>query len=184
VTLFLFIMVSAYNQFVSQHIRSMPGANQREKMRAVAAKWRAMKGRRKGTGLNLTGRGVRHHSQCTMGCKGKHRKGCGFWDDVWEGVKGAAKIAGPRLIDLALKRIGAGSRKKGKGAAPLYPGREGASGGRVRRRGKGFIWSGESYPGLEDGMMQRAMERVGARRPKAKGGWTIPFGRQNALPWH
>ena len=128
-------MVSEYNRFVSQHIRSMPGATQKDKMRAVAAMWRKRKG--KGAGLRTIGRGGRMHGTCTMGCKGKHRKGCGFWDDVWEGVKGAAKIAGPRLIDLALKRIGAGGKKKGRGSYSIMPAREGASGGRVRR-GRGW----------------------------------------------
>ena len=152
------MVASAYTQFVSQHIRSMPGANQKDKMRAVAAKWRALKGRGKGKGLHLSGRGVRHHGKCTMGCTGKrHRKGCGFWDDVWEGVKGAAKIAGPRLIDLALKRIGAG-RKKGRGAMPLYPGREGASGGRVRR-GKG------THPFFGNTMEQVAVPAVMRHAP-------------------
>lgn len=36
-------MPSKYNDFVSRHIRSAPGANQKEKMRAVAAAWRKHK---------------------------------------------------------------------------------------------------------------------------------------------
>jgi hypothetical protein len=38
--------------------------------------------------------------------------GEGFFDDLWDGIKGAAKIAGPRLIDAGLKRYGMGSRKR------------------------------------------------------------------------
>jgi hypothetical protein len=107
-------MVSEYNKFVSQHIRSAPGANIKDKMRAVAAMWRKRKGR--GAGLMApSGRGLRAPGGgvCTMHCRGRHKKGCGFWEDLWSGVKGAAKIAGPRLIDLALKKIGAGYKRGG-----------------------------------------------------------------------
>lgn len=136
---FFSIMVSEYNKFVSQHIRSAKGATQKDKMRAVAAMWNARKGKGKGLmapsgrGLRLPGKGI-----CTMHCKGKHKKGCGFWGDVWEGVKSGVKLAGPRLIDYGLKRLGAGA-KKGRGAMPLYPGREGASGGRVNRSKQGAL---------------------------------------------
>lgn len=79
-------MVSEYNRFVSQHIRSAKGANIKDKMRAVAAMWRARKG--KGKGLQApVGRGV-----------------------------------------MAMRK------KRGSGAMPLYPGREGASGGRVSKQ--------------------------------------------------
>lgn len=50
-------MVSEYNKFVSQHIRSAPGATIKDKMRAVAKAWNARKG--KGKGLQApVGRGV------------------------------------------------------------------------------------------------------------------------------
>ncbi len=44
--------------------------------------------------------------------------GAGFFDDLWGGIKKVAEIAGPRLLDFGLKKLGAGvkkSVKKGKG---------------------------------------------------------------------
>lgn len=52
--------MSAYTDFVKQHIRSAKGAHIKDKMRAVAAMWRARKN--KGVGLNppgMSGRGMR-----------------------------------------------------------------------------------------------------------------------------
>lgn len=52
--------MSAYTDFVKQHIRSAKGAHIKDKMRAVAAMWRARKN--KGAGLNppgMSGRGMR-----------------------------------------------------------------------------------------------------------------------------
>ena len=103
-------MVSAYNQFVSQHIRSMPGATQKDKMRAVAAKWRAMKGRGK--------------------------KGASLMGDLRRvGRVGVSGYLGG--IPGLLTGIAADKLRKGKGVRSILPAREGASGGRVRKpRGK------------------------------------------------
>jgi hypothetical protein len=104
-------MVSEYNKFVSQHIRSAKGATQKDKMRAVAAMWRARKGKGKGL-MAPSGRGLR-----LPGGKGVKGKG---WD--WKNYTHPFGI-------------GRGVRK-GKGAMPLFPGREGASGGRVSSQTK------------------------------------------------
>ena len=102
-------MVSEYNRFVSHHIRSAKGATQKDRMRAVAAMWRARKGKGKGL-MAPAGRGLK--------------------------VPGKGLLSGIQRAVQGRPLYGSGSRKRGRGAMPLWPGREGASGGRVSSQAK------------------------------------------------
>lgn len=104
--------MSAYTQFVKQHIRGAPGRTQKDKMRAVATAWRRQKG---GRGAGLAPPGM-HATSGGRVRRRRVRRGAGFFDDVWDGIKQAAKSAPGLLLDLgvgvAKKRFGSGVRSR------------------------------------------------------------------------
>lgn len=100
--------MSAYTEFVRSHIRSAPGATQKDKMRAVAAMWRKHKGGR-GKGLAAPGMRVGGLIPGDGGCNKSPPKG---WPALGNGKPptkpNAAEIK--RMMD-ELQRTG----RRGKG---------------------------------------------------------------------
>jgi len=106
--------MSAYTDFVKQHIGKVAGKTQKDKFRAVAALWRRQKGH--GKGLSPPGVHIGH---------GMKRKRCGIvagtndWSDyggspqldgegIWDTIKSVGrkvvKAVGPHAVNYALKK--------------------------------------------------------------------------------
>lgn len=118
---------SAYNQFVSEHMSSAPGRTAAEKMKAIAAKWRKMKGGTKSKGGLVYapghGRGIK---------LGRKRKGAGndfsdygsnpdldgegIWSDI---IKPLGKKALQKGVDLLVEKGGPALSKWAGNKSPL-----------------------------------------------------------------
>lgn len=117
---------SAYNQFVSEHMSSAPGKTAAEKMKAIAAKWRKMKGKGKSKGGLVYapghGRGIKLGRK-----KGKggdysdwganpDMDGEGIWDDI---IKPLGKKVLKKGVDLLVEKGGPALAKLAGKKSPL-----------------------------------------------------------------
>jgi hypothetical protein len=107
--------MSAWTDFVRQHIRSCPGATPQDRMRNCAKMYRSRKMKGKGLGM-LVKRTSRGQGLRAGGKVGGWRNPYEVYRDSYKSLYGKAR----KLIT------------RGRGVRSIMPAREGASGGRVR----------------------------------------------------